>query len=193
MARRVYIETYGCQMNVADSELMAGVLAAQGYVAVDSAEESDVVLINTCAIREKAEERIFGRLGWLKTLKKNKPELVLGIAGCMAEHLRDEIIERAPFVDLVVGPDAYRRLADLIDRSLEEEQDPLIDVRLDRGELYGGIVSQRALGVSGFLTIMRGCDKFCTFCVVPYTRGRERSVAPQAIVAEAREMGAAGL
>ena len=188
MGRRLYIETYGCQMNVADSELIAGALSAHGYRTVDCVEEADVVLLNTCAIREKAEDRIFGRLGWLKRLKEERPQVVLGVTGCMAAHLRDAIVERAPYVDLVLGPDAYRRLPQLIDRSLQEETDPLIDVRLDREELYEGINPQWKPAANGWITIMRGCDKFCTFCVVPYVRGRERSVSPDEIVTQAQQM-----
>ncbi|MCC6747490.1 MAG: tRNA (N6-isopentenyl adenosine(37)-C2)-methylthiotransferase MiaB [Deltaproteobacteria bacterium] len=179
-------------MNVADSELMAGVFAGEGFVAAASAEEADVVLLNTCAVRDKAEDRIFGRLGWLKPLKDRRPELVLGVAGCMAEHLRETIVKRAPWVDLVVGPDAYRRLPALVDQTLAEERDPTIDVRLDRRELYAGVDPVRAPGVSGWVTILRGCDKFCTFCIVPFTRGRERSVPPDEVVRQAEQMAAGG-
>lgn len=192
MAQRVYIETYGCQMNVADSELMAGLLGRHGFTSVKTPEEADVVLINTCAVREKAEDRIFGRLGWLKPLKDSRPELVLGVAGCMAEHLKEALVKRAPYVDIVVGPDAYRRLPALINEVQAGAVDSMIDVRLDREELYEGERPHRALGVSGWISIMRGCDKFCTFCIVPYTRGRERSVSPDEIVQQAEEMVAQG-
>lgn len=192
MPRSVFIETYGCQMNEADSELMTGLLRRHGYAVAPSADAADVVLLNTCAVRERAEERIFGRLGWLKSLKAEKPGLVLGVTGCMAERLRDRLTRRAPFVDLVVGPDAYRRLPELIERAEGEDDDPQIDVRLDRTELYQGLEVERSPGVSGWITVMRGCDKFCTFCIVPFVRGRERSLPPEDVVAEARRMVAAG-
>ncbi|MCK5800323.1 MAG: tRNA (N6-isopentenyl adenosine(37)-C2)-methylthiotransferase MiaB [Deltaproteobacteria bacterium] len=191
MTRRFYIETYGCQMNVADSELITGILEAAGYVSAKSEEEADVILLNTCAVREKAEERIFGRLGWLKTAKAKRPGLTVGVAGCMAEHLKEALVKRAPYVDVVIGPDAYRRLPALLDAAVMA-RDPLIDVVLDKAELYEGIAPTRVSGVSGWISIARGCDKFCTFCVVPYTRGRERSVEPGAIVAQAVAMEASG-
>lgn len=192
MSQRVFIETYGCQMNEADSELMQGLLRHKGYEVAESADAADVVLLNTCAVRERAEERIFGRLGWLKSLKAKKPGLVLGVTGCMAERMRGSLVERAPYVDLVVGPDAYRRLPDLLSQAQDEPEDALIDVRLDRDETYADAVVDRVPGVSGWVTIQRGCDKFCTFCIVPFVRGRERSLAPEMVVAQASEMAAAG-
>ena len=192
MARTVFVETYGCQMNEADSELMAGLLRHRGFTVAASADEADVVLLNTCAVRERAEERIFGRLGWLKSMKAARPGMVLGVTGCMAERMRDELVARAPYVDLVVGPDAYRRLPDLIDKARDLDEDPLIDVRLDRTETYQGVQVERAPGVSGWVTVMRGCDKFCTFCIVPFVRGRERSLPPEDVVAEVTSMAAAG-
>ena len=192
MSRSVFVETYGCQMNEADSELMAGLLRHRGYRVAATAEEADVVLLNTCAVRERAEERIFGRLGWLKTMKAAKPGMILGVTGCMAERMRDQLVARAPFVDLVVGPDAYRRLPDLIDQARNVDEDPLIDVRLDRNETYQGVQVERAPGVSGWVTVMRGCDKFCTFCIVPFVRGRERSLPPEEVVAEVQAMADAG-
>ncbi|MBK8480721.1 MAG: tRNA (N6-isopentenyl adenosine(37)-C2)-methylthiotransferase MiaB [Proteobacteria bacterium] len=188
MSTAVYIETYGCQMNVADSELMAGVLAGEGFVLVEREEQADVVLLNTCAVRERAEERIIGRLGWLKSAKAARPELVLGVVGCMAERTKESLLARAPYVDLVIGPDAYRRLPQLLREARAEAQDPLVDVRLDRRELYTGIDPQRADGVSGFITIMRGCDRFCSFCIVPFVRGRERSVPPDEVLRQAEAM-----
>lgn len=199
MSRTVFVETYGCQMNEADSELMLGLLRHEGFEIAATAEQADVVLLNTCAVRERAEERIFGRLGWLKSMKAAKPGMVLGVTGCMAERMREQLVERAPYVDLVVGPDAYRRLPQLVVQArdaqgdaLEHERDPLIDVRLDRNETYQGIQVERAPGVSGWVTIMRGCDKFCTFCIVPFVRGRERSLPPEDVVAEVRAMAAQG-
>jgi tRNA-2-methylthio-N6-dimethylallyladenosine synthase len=193
MTRSVFIETYGCQMNEADSELMYGLLRHQGYEIASTAESADVVLLNTCAVRERAEERIFGRLGWLKSMKAAKPGMVLGVTGCMAERMRDDLTARAPYVDLVVGPDAYRRLPDLLTRARDEdEHDPLIDVRLDREEKYQGVAVDRVPGVSGWITVVRGCDKFCSFCIVPFVRGRERSLPPEEVVAEARQMATEG-
>lgn len=192
MARTVFVETYGCQMNEADSEMMAGLLRHRGFSVAQSADEADVVLLNTCAVRERAEERIFGRLGWLKSMKAARPGMILGVTGCMAERMRDELVARAPYVDLVVGPDAYRRLPDLIDKARDVDDDPLIDVRLDRTETYQGVQVERAPGVSGWVTVMRGCDKFCTFCIVPFVRGRERSLPPEEVVAEVTAMAAAG-
>ncbi|MEE2644372.1 MAG: tRNA (N6-isopentenyl adenosine(37)-C2)-methylthiotransferase MiaB [Myxococcota bacterium] len=200
-AGRVMIETYGCQMNEADTELMHGLLRRRGYTLTKEAKEADVILLNTCAVRERAEERIFGRLGWLKSIKRERPDLVLGVTGCMAERMREEIIARSPFVDLVVGPDAYRRLPDLVDErrqrgddalSKKEKRDPLIDVRLDKEERYAQLEVDRVPGVSGWISIQRGCDKFCSFCIVPFVRGRERSLAPDEVVAQAREMAEEG-
>ena len=188
--RRVWIETYGCQMNVADTELMFGQLRGTGYEIAERLDEADVILLNTCAVREKAEERIYGRASQLLRFKYTRPDLVLGITGCMAEHLKDRIIERAPYVDLVVGPDAYRRLPDLLDQVGGEH--PVIDTRLDKNETYEGLVASRGEGVSGWITIQRGCDKFCTFCIVPYTRGRERGTPPREVLRQARELAAMG-
>ena len=190
--KRVFIETYGCQMNVADSELMGGILAQEGYEAATSREEADVILINTCAVREKAEERVFGRLSHLLALKDANPNLLLGVTGCMANHLRDSILERAPYVDLVIGPDAYRRLPTLLDHAQTDDADPLVDVRLDRRENYEGLEIDRQPGINGWITVQRGCDKFCTFCVVPFTRGRERGVPAPEVLRQARECAAAG-
>ncbi|MCA9559862.1 MAG: tRNA (N6-isopentenyl adenosine(37)-C2)-methylthiotransferase MiaB [Myxococcales bacterium] len=193
MERRVFIETYGCQMNEADSELMFGLLRHRGWSVAPSADDADVVLLNTCAVRERAEERVFGRLGWLKSLKDRRPEVVLGVAGCMAERMRGQIVERAPYVDLVIGPDAYRRLPDLVDAAQDEDRaDALIDVRLDKRETYADAEIDRVPGVSGWITVQRGCDKFCTFCIVPFVRGRERSLPPDEVVAQARAMAAEG-
>ena len=190
--RKVFIETYGCQMNVADSELMGGILKQRGYGAAATMEEADVIVVNTCAVREKAEERVFGRLSQLLQYKQRKPELVLGVAGCMAEHLKGKIVERAPYVDLVIGPDAYRRLPELIGEKVEQSEDAAIDVRLDKGETYEGLKPERSEGTSGWITVQRGCDKFCTFCIVPFVRGRERGVPPREILTQARDLAAEG-
>ena len=172
-ARRVFIETYGCQMNVSDTELMMGVLKKAGFRRALALEDADVVLLNTCAIRERAEERVAGRLSPLSRVKRARPDLVLGVSGCMAKHLAEQLLDRLPYVDLVVGPDSYRRLPELIG---EAAGNPALDVRLDRGEDYLELDPVRQEGTNAWITIMRGCDKFCTFCIVPYVRGRERSV-----------------
>ena len=189
MGRRFYIETYGCQMNVADSELMMGQLCQAGYRRVERAEEADVILVNTCAIREHAEQRIYGRLGELTRHKLRRPGVVLGVAGCMAQHLRGKLMERVPLVDLVVGPDGYRRLPELIDEAREE---PTLAVRLSRVETYGDLVPARADGVRAWVSIMRGCDKFCSFCIVPYVRGRERSLPVDEVLRQVEHAAAEG-
>jgi tRNA-2-methylthio-N6-dimethylallyladenosine synthase len=180
----VYIETYGCQMNVADSELIRGHLARAGYAAATDPAEADVILLNTCAIREHAEERIVGRLGALAQHKLGRPSVQIGLAGCMAQHVRDRLLDRMPHLDFVAGPDSYRRLPTLLGG------DAFVDVRLDRDETYADIAPARETGVRAWITIMRGCDKFCSFCIVPYVRGRERSVPAGAVLEQVR--GAAG-
>lgn len=175
----VYVETYGCQMNVSDSELMQGVLHEAGFTTASGPEEADVVLLNTCAIREHAEDRVLGRLSQLSHLKVKNPELVLGVCGCMAKHLSEKLLDRMPYVDLVLSPDAYRDLADLVELAKRE---PALQVRLDRDEYYDGLDPIRANGVNAWVTVQRGCDKFCTFCIVPYVRGRERSVSADEVV-----------
>lgn len=190
--KRVFIETYGCQMNLADSELMGGILSTEGYTAATSLEESDVILINTCAVREKAEERVFGRLSHLLRFKNENPHVILGVTGCMANHLKKDITDRAPYVDVVVGPDAYRRLPQMLVDAQQEEADPLIDVRLDRQETYEGLVPVRGEGITAWVSVQRGCDKCCTFCVVPFTRGRERGVAPTDVLSQVRNVAERG-
>jgi tRNA-2-methylthio-N6-dimethylallyladenosine synthase len=191
-APRAYVETYGCQMNVADTEMVLGMLQGAGYARTEDPAEADLILINTCAVREKAEERVFGRAGALAAHKARRPGVVLGITGCMAEHLKEKIHARAPHVDLVVGPDGYRRLLESVDRAREGER--VRDTALDRHETYEGLDPSREMtgGVTGHVTIQRGCDKFCTFCIVPYTRGRERGTAPREILRQARAMADAG-
>ncbi len=186
----VYIETYGCQMNLADTEIVLGILKKQGYDVTDKPEDADVVLLNTCSIRDNAEQRIYGRIGNLKTLKQNKPELVLGILGCMAERLRKDLVEDKKTVDLVVGPDEYRRLPEYIDVALNGDKG--IGVKLSRTETYDDIEPHREDGLSAWISVMRGCDKFCTFCVVPFTRGRERSRSLQSIITELENLSARG-
>ena len=188
--RTVYIETYGCQMNIADTELILGLLKPQGYESTPTPESADVILLNTCAIREHAEERIIGRLGDLVKHKARKPGVVLGLTGCMAQHHRDALLDKAPFLDLVLGPDAYRNLPALL--AQESADEPLVSVRLDRDETYADIAPARGEGVRAWVTIMRGCDKFCTFCIVPYVRGRERSVPASALLDQVRALADQG-
>ena len=171
--KRVFLETYGCQMNVADSELMAGVLERAGMELVERADEADAVILNTCAIREHAELRVLGRLGEFAHLKLKNPDLIVGVAGCMAQHLRKRLLGQKRVLDLVVGPDGYRHLPELLRRAASL---PTAEVRLDRDETYGDLEPKRQPGMRAWVTVQRGCDKFCTYCVVPYTRGRERSL-----------------
>ncbi|HEY8378721.1 MAG TPA: tRNA (N6-isopentenyl adenosine(37)-C2)-methylthiotransferase MiaB, partial [Nannocystis sp.] len=188
---RVYVETLGCQMNEADSALIVGQLVAGGYVRVFDPAAADVILLNTCAVREKAEERVYGRTSQLLRHRKDNPDLVFGITGCMAEHLRDKVQRQAPHIGLVAGPDSYRRIVSLVDRARAGER--VVDVTLDRNETYEGLDGvPDDDGVSGQITIQRGCDKFCTFCVVPYTRGRERGVAPREVLRQARQLAERG-
>jgi len=182
---RVYLETYGCQMNIADSQTVSAVLRRAGYLSAARPEDADVILLNTCAIREHAEERVLGRLSDLARLKHRRPALKLGLLGCMAQHNRAALVEKAPWLDLVAGPDSYRRLPELIGSA---GFGPAIDARLDRTETYADITPDHGGGVRAYITAMRGCDRFCAFCVVPYVRGRERSIPPEAIVGEAAEL-----
>src|SRR5258706_62029 len=169
--RRVYIETYGCQMNVSDSELMFGVLGGEGYVRTDDPAEADVLLVNTCAVRDHAEQRVLGRMGELKRYKR--PGDVLGVVGCMAQRLGPKLLERVPQVDLVIGPDGYRGLPELIARARGGER--AADVEFKGWEHYEDVPPVRGNPISAFVTVQRGCDYRCTFCIVPMTRGPERS------------------
>ena len=192
-ALRVYVETYGCQMNVADSDLIGSVLADAGYATAARPEDAEIFVVNTCAVREKAEERVTARAAELGALKRKKPGTVLAIVGCMAEHLKESLVERAPAVDVIAGPDSYRRLPELLAAARQAHTEPVIDVRLDKAETYEGLSGAvGGDGVSGFVTIQRGCDKFCTFCVVPFTRGRERGTPPREVLRQVRELAAAG-
>ena len=192
MSLLAYVETYGCQMNVADSEIVLGLLQGAGYERTDDPAVADVILINTCAVREKAVERVWGRASTLATYKTQRPHVVLGITGCMAEHLRGQVRARAPFVDLVVGPDGYRRLVAHIDEARAGAK--IDDTTLDSQETYQGLDPARdAAGTAiGHIAVQRGCDRFCAFCVVPYTRGRERATAPDEVLRQARALVEAG-
>jgi tRNA-2-methylthio-N6-dimethylallyladenosine synthase len=187
---KVYIETYGCQMNLADTEIVLGILQNKGFDQTDSAKNADVVLLNTCSIRENAEQRIYGRLGNFKNLKGSKPDLVVGILGCMAERLRKNLVENKSVVDLVVGPDEYRRLPELIDVAYNGDKG--IGVKLSKTETYDDIIPHREDGLQAWLSVMRGCDKFCTFCVVPFTRGRERSRSLASTMDEVKQLADSG-
>ncbi len=186
VARRVYIETYGCQMNVSDSELMSGILTRNGYEMVDRLEKANVVLLNTCAIRENAEEKVLNRLIHLHHRKRVQSDLVLGVCGCMAQHMKTKLIDAAPYVDFVLGPDAYRNLPMAI-HSVTTGY-PFLGLKLDRGEDYADIAPIRKDGVRSWLTIQRGCDKMCTFCIVPFVRGRERSIPLHLLVDDVKRL-----
>jgi tRNA-2-methylthio-N6-dimethylallyladenosine synthase len=186
--RKLLLESYGCQMNFSDSEIVASILAQEGFTTTRDPEEADLVLLNTCAIRDNAEQRIRGRLEYLGSIKKRKPEMVVGVLGCMAERLREKLLEEEKLVDLVVGPDAYRDLPNLIDQI--DSGQKAVNVLLSREETYAEITPVRlnSNGVTAFISIMRGCDNMCSFCVVPFTRGRERSRDPESIVKEATDL-----
>ncbi len=195
-APRVYVETHGCQMNVADSDLLIGILAGAGYARVERPDDADVLVVNTCAVREKAETKVIARAHELAALGRRRPGTVLSIVGCMAEHLKDGLAEQAP-VDVIAGPDSYRRLPELIAEARARKRggsaDVMVDVRLDKAETYEGLSgAEGGDGVSGFVTIQRGCDKFCTFCVVPFTRGRERGTAPREVLRQVRDLAEHG-
>ena len=173
-------------MNVADSEWVAGLLDKSGYRRTQRLEDAKIILINTCAIREKAEETVHSRLGRLAELKQKDPSILIGVLGCMAKNLADSLLESKPYVDLVLGPDSYRRLPEII-RQRQAGQGRSVDTQLSRFEVYDDLFPTRQSGVNAWLSIMRGCDKFCTFCVVPFTRGRERSRSVESLLAEAED------
>lgn len=191
-SKKLLLESYGCQMNFSDSEILASILAQEGFSTTRDPEEADLVLLNTCAIRDNAEVRIRGRLNFLRSIKKRKPEMTIGVLGCMAERLKEKLLDQEKLVDLVVGPDAYRDLPNLIEQV--ETGQKGVNVLLSREETYAEITPVRlnSNGITAFISIMRGCDNMCSFCVVPFTRGRERSRDPESIVNEARELVEAG-
>ena len=188
VSKKLYLESYGCQMNFSDSEIVASILADEGFETTRQLEESDLILLNTCSIREKAEQTVRTRLRSFNKLKKRKSHLIVGMLGCMAERMKSTLLEEEKLVDLVVGPDAYRDLPRLIEEV--EGGQKSVNVLLSREETYADISPVRLdkNGVSGFISIMRGCDNMCTFCVVPFTRGRERSRNPLTVVAEAKDL-----
>jgi tRNA-2-methylthio-N6-dimethylallyladenosine synthase len=186
--RKLYIESYGCQMNFSDSEIVASILNECGFDTTSDINAADVVFLNTCSIRDKAEQTVRNRLNHINGLKKNKPDLLVGVLGCMAERLKSKLLEEEKIVDLVAGPDAYRDLPKLIEKV--DEGAKAVNTFLSREETYADITPIRlnSNGITAFISIMRGCDNMCSFCVVPFTRGRERSRDPLSIVAEAKDL-----
>lgn len=189
--KRLFIETYGCQMNVADSEVIASVMQMAGYSVAETIEDADAVFVNTCSIRDNAEQKILHRLEFFNSLRKKKRDLIVGVLGCMAERVKDDLIENH-HVDLVVGPDAYLTLPDQI--AAVEAGEKAINVELSKTETYRDVIPSRICGnhISGFVSIMRGCNNFCTYCIVPYTRGRERSRDVESILNEVADLVAKG-
>src|ERR1700752_1430387 len=186
--KKLFLESYGCQMNYSDSEIVASILSKDGYSTTDKAEEADVILVNTCAIRDNAEQRVRQRLKDFKKLKKKNPDMLVGVLGCMAERLKTKFLEEEKIVDMVVGPDSYRDLPNLIIQA--EDGHKAVNVILSKEETYADITPVRlgSNGINAFISITRGCDNMCSFCVVPFTRGRERSRNPESIVAEAKDL-----
>ncbi|MBR3911529.1 MAG: tRNA (N6-isopentenyl adenosine(37)-C2)-methylthiotransferase MiaB, partial [Alistipes sp.] len=186
--RKLFVETYGCQMNVGDTEIVVSIMQNEGYIYTENINEADVILINTCSIRDNAEQRIWGRLTEMKRLRKRKPTLLIGIIGCMAERLKEQLTEGELAVDIVAGPDAYRDLPRLVREA--EAGVKGVNTILSQEETYAEIAPVRLdkNGVSAYIAIMRGCNNFCSYCVVPYTRGRERSREASTIIAEARSL-----
>jgi len=182
LGRSIYIETYGCQMNMADTEVVLSIMCDAGYTRTNLLTQADIVLINTCAIRENAEQRIIGRLGDFYHYKKANPNVIIGILGCMVERIRKDLMESEDFIDIIVGPDEYRKLPALVEAAKKGERG--VAVRLSRVEKYDDIVPLRTGNLSAWIAIMRGCDNFCTYCVVPFTRGRERSRSQTNILKE---------
>ncbi|MDR1499748.1 MAG: tRNA (N6-isopentenyl adenosine(37)-C2)-methylthiotransferase MiaB [Tannerellaceae bacterium] len=187
MDKKLVIETYGCQMNVADSEVVASVMKMDGYTITDNIEEADAIFVNTCSVRENAEQKIYGRLQYFQSLKRKKKHLIIGVLGCMAERVKAQLIDRYK-VDLVAGPDSYMDLPNLI--GAVEQGEKAINVDLSKQETYKDVIPLKIGGIhiSGFISIMRGCNNFCTYCIVPYTRGRERSRDVESILNEVRDM-----
>jgi tRNA-2-methylthio-N6-dimethylallyladenosine synthase len=211
--KKAYIETYGCQMNVSDTELMHGILAEKGYTAADSPEDADVILVNTCAVRDHAEQRVLGRVGQLQQYRESRPGLVIGVTGCMAQRMGDSLLEKAGGVDLVMGPDGYRRLPEALAALRPEEGTPaptaprlplpvlgsapraggLAVLDFDPFENYEGVAPRRTSGVSAWVPVQRGCNYRCTYCIVPYVRGDEKNRDPEQILAEVRALADDGV
>ncbi len=179
--KRYALESYGCQMNMADSELVDGILKDIGLKKTQNLNDADAIFVNTCAIRENAEKKIHSRLGNFHKLKREKPHLIIGVLGCMAQNLKNDLLKNKPYVDIILGPDSYRNLPKLMNRHMVEKNS-IVDTKLSRYEVYEDLFPKRNKGVNAWVSIMRGCDKFCSFCIVPFTRGRERSRSVESIV-----------
>ncbi len=180
--KQFYIETYGCQMNEYDSEILSGILQTNGYELCSTAEEADIILLNTCSVRDHAELKIHSRLGDLKHIKEKNPGIILGVVGCMAQNLKKDLMINKPYVNMILGPDSYRHIIELLDSGKKH----VIDTKLSKYEVYDGLFPARKEGINAWISIMRGCNKFCSYCIVPYTRGRERSRSIKGIVEEAK-------
>ena len=184
--KKFALQTYGCQMNVADSELVEGILTNLGLEKTSNYDEADAIFLNTCAIRENAETKVHSKLGNLHKIKLNKPHLIIGVLGCMAQNLKDDLLKNKPYVDIILGPDSYRKIPDLINRHIADNKS-IVDTKLSRFEVYENIFPSRGDTFNAWVSIMRGCDKFCSFCIVPFTRGRERSRDVKSIVTEVKK------
>ena len=184
--KKFALETYGCQMNVADSELVEGILTNLGLEKTADYDEADAIFLNTCAIRENAETKVHSKLGNLHKIKLNKPHLIIGVLGCMAQNLKDDLLKNKPYVDIILGPDSYRKIPELINRHVKDNKS-IVDTKLSRYEVYENLFPNRGDTFNAWVSIMRGCDKFCSFCIVPFTRGRERSRSVESIVEEVKK------
>ena len=184
--KKFALETYGCQMNVADSELVEGILTNLGLEKTADYDEADAIFLNTCAIRENAETKVHSKLGNLHKIKLNKPHLIIGVLGCMAQNLKDDLLKNKPYVDIILGPDSYRKIPDLINRHVKDNKS-IVDTKLSRYEVYENLFPNRGDTFNAWVSIMRGCDKFCSFCIVPFTRGRERSRSVDSIIDEVKK------
>ena len=191
MIQKYFIETYGCQMNVYDSELVATLLEKSGYTECDELHDADAIFLNTCSIREKAEDTVHNRLTNFQHLKRKNPNLIIGVLGCMAQNLKNDLLESKPWVDVILGPDSYRRLPEILEER-KNKLNHLVDTRLSRFEVYEDMFPNRREGINAWISISRGCDKFCTFCIVPFTRGRERSRLIEGIISETKQAVADG-
>ncbi len=186
LIKKFAIQTYGCQMNVADSELVEGILTNLGLEKTADYDEADAIFLNTCAIRENAETKVHSKLGNLHKIKLNKPHLIIGVLGCMAQNLKDDLLKNKPYVDIILGPDSYRKIPDLLNRHITDNKS-IVDTKLSRHEVYENLFPNRGDTFNAWVSIMRGCNKFCSFCIVPFTRGRERSRSIESIVEEVKK------
>lgn len=184
--KKFALQTYGCQMNVADSELVEGILTNLGLEKTSNYDEADAIFLNTCAIRENAETKVHSKLGNLHKIKLLKPHLIIGVLGCMAQNLKDDLLKNKPYVDIILGPDSYRKIPDLINRHITDNKS-IVDTKLSKFEVYENLFPTRGDTFNAWVSIMRGCDKFCSFCIVPFTRGRERSRDVESIITEVKK------